>query len=240
MVRLQKFLSECGVASRRGAEKLITEGVVTVNGQKVTELGTKVDPKSDQVAIKGKPVRPAEKGILLLNKPKNVITTLHDPEGRRTIADYLTKKDASYFPIGRLDRDSTGLVILTNDGELADRLMHPRYECRRVYELEVEGRVPDKILEKLEEGVSIEGTKVRFKIDFFKPLPATSSLKVSIFEGRNRIIRRLMEQVGYPVKKLKRLAHGPINLGSLKRGEVERLSRKEYLRIRAEVFKEEV
>jgi len=238
MVRLQKFLSECGVASRRGAEKLIVEGLVTVNGHRVTELGTKVDPENDHVEIKGKPVRPAEKGILLLNKPKNVITTLHDPEGRRTIADYMTKKDASYFPVGRLDRDSTGLVILTNDGELADRLMHPRYECRRVYELEVEGRVPDKILEKLEQGVSIEGVKVRLKVDSFKALPDSSALKVSIFEGRNRIIRRLMERVGYPVKKLKRIAHGPINLGTIKRGEVERLSRKEYLKIRAEVFKD--
>jgi 23S rRNA pseudouridine2605 synthase len=151
-VRLQKFLAECGVGSRRKMEQFIKEGRVRVNGQVVTELGRKIDPSVDQVEVNRRPVRPAPKGVLLLNKPRGVVSTLSDPEGRRTVSEFVTKHYASYFPVGRLDWDSTGLMVLTNDGEMAERLMHPRFGFERVYEARVEGSVPQAALDKLRKG----------------------------------------------------------------------------------------
>ena len=148
-VRLQKFLAECGVGSRRKMEQFITEGRVCVNGKVVNQLGAKVDPEIDRVEVNRRVVRAAPKGIMLLNKPRGVISTLSDPEGRPTVADFLTKHYTSFFPVGRLDWDSTGLMILTNDGEIAERLMHPRFGFERVYQARVEGSVNKELLEKM-------------------------------------------------------------------------------------------
>lgn len=235
-VRLQKFLSECGVASRRAAETLIVEGKVRVNERVITELGTSVDPKRDIIRVRNKIVRPAEKGVLLFHKPKEVISTLSDPEGRRCLANYLTKHYKSYFPVGRLDWESTGLVILTNDGDLAERLLHPRYGFERVYEVRVAGQMKDKEFKKIEKGVYLDDGIAKAKAQFISQDHDSTWIRLTITEGRNRIIRRLMKQIHHPVLKLKRIAHGPLLLGKLQPGDMKSLSQDEYEKLKKKVF----
>ena len=238
MIRLQKFLADCGVASRRKAEVLIEKGEVKVNGKVVTELGTKVDPKKDQVTVKNKPVRPSHHGVLLLNKPRGVICTLSDPQGRRTVSYYLSKNYESYFPVGRLDRDSIGLLILTNDGELAQRLLHPKYEFPRVYRVLVQGEVPEHVLTAIETGVRLDDGIAKAKVEYLGIDEEGTRLEITIKEGRNRIVRRMMEKLRHPVISLKRISHGPFHLGKLKLGEVRKLTEKEYEQIRDRVMKQ--
>lgn len=236
-VRLQKFLAECGVASRRASEELITEGRVRVNGEVVTELGTKINPMKDRVQVGKRTVVAAEKGILLFHKPRFVVSTLSDPEGRPSISDYLTKHYLSYFPVGRLDWESSGLIVLTNDGELAERLMHPRYEMDRFYEVRVEGRVPDRTLEKILKGVKLEdGWAKAESLRIISIDDVSTWLEISIREGRNRLIRRMMNEAGHPVIKLRRISHGPLKLGKLKSGELRKLTSEEYQNVRRKVF----
>lgn len=218
---------------------MILEGRVAVNGKKVSILGSKVDPDKDQVALDGKLLRAEHKGILILNKPAGVVTTLSDPEGRKTVQDFLTKKYISYFPVGRLDTDSTGLVIMTNDGELAERLLHPRYELPRIYVVTVEGRISDGALNRIERGVRLEDGEIKGQVRFLDALGDFSRIEITIREGRNRIIRRLMEKLGHPVKKLHRISHGPFRIGSLRAGEIKVLTQKEYERLRDRVMKDE-
>ncbi|RIL09028.1 MAG: hypothetical protein DCC75_07505 [Proteobacteria bacterium] len=161
LLRLQKFMAQCGVASRRKCEELIAGGKVAVNGKVQTKLGTSIDPRRDRVSVSGKPVRPVERGVLLLHKPIKVVSTMHDPEGRPTVAHYLSKHYRSYFPVGRLDFDSSGLVVMTNDGDLAERMLHPRYGSERVYIVEAQGSVPRRILETLSQGVKLEDGVVK-------------------------------------------------------------------------------
>lgn len=235
-IRLQKFLAQCGVGSRRKMEEFITTGRVRVNGQVVTKLGRKIDPDLDRVEVNRRPIQVAPRGILLLHKPRGVISSMSDPEGRRTVADYLTKHQSSYFPVGRLDWDSTGLMILTNDGELAERLMHPRFGCERVYKARVEGSVPESVLDKLARGVKLTDGVVTAEAEILSNDEKSTWLSVRIREGRNRIVRRVFEKLGYPVMKLKRTEYGPCALGKLGVGEVRTVSQKEYLRIRRAVF----
>ena len=235
-VRLQKFLAECGVGSRRKMEEFITEGRVRVNGQVVTELGRKVDPESDRIEVNRKPIRMAPKGVMLLNKPRGVVSTLSDPEGRRSIADFLTKHQSSYFPVGRLDWDSTGLMVLTNDGEIAERLMHPRYGFERVYEARVEGSVPQAVLDKLARGVKLSDGVVRASGEVISTEEGSTWLEVKIREGRNRVVRRVLEKLGHPVIKLKRTVYGPFKLGRLQVGQVRALTQKEYIQVRRKVL----
>ena len=235
-VRLQKYLSECGVASRRAAETLIVEGKVKINEQIVTALGTTIDPVRDSVRVRNKIVRPAEKGVLLFHKPKEVVSTLSDPEGRKCIAHYLTKHYKSYFPVGRLDWESTGLVILTNDGELAERLLHPRYGYERVYEVRVSGQMKEKEFRRIEKGVYLDDGIARAKVQFISSDHDSTWVKLTITEGRNRIIRRLMKQIHHPVLKLKRIAHGPLLLGKLQPGEMKSLSQDEYEKLKKRVL----
>ena len=173
-VRLQKFLAECGVGSRRKMEEFIREGRVRVNGNVVTTLGRQIDPQADSVEVNRKKVRALEKGVMLLNKPRGVVSTLSDPEGRRTVGDFLSKKYVSYFPVGRLDWDSTGLMLLTNDGELAERLMHPRYEFQRVYHARVEGSVSVATLLKLQRGIRLSGSVVKASSSILKTDPSST------------------------------------------------------------------
>ena len=235
-VRLQKFLAECGAGSRRKMEQFITEGRVRVNGQVVTELGRKIDPDTDQVEVNRRPVHAAPKGIVLLNKPRGVVSTLSDPEGRRTVSEFITKKYASYFPVGRLDWDSTGLMILTNDGEMAERLMHPRYEFERIYEARVEGSVPQVALDKLRQGVKLSDGMVSADAAVLRSDENTTWVQVVIREGRNRVVRRVFEKLGHPVVKLKRTVYGPFKLGRLQVGQVRVLTLKEYLQVRRKVM----
>lgn len=235
--RLQKFLAGCGLGSRRACEDLITAGRVSVNGVKVTELGSKVEPARDKVVVDGALVRQEPKGILLLHKPKNVVSTMSDPEGRPTVADYLTRNDRSYFPVGRLDFESEGLVIMTNDGELADQLLHPRYQIARVYAVQVAGRVPDGVFEKLERGLKLEDGLARGKVGFVEDKGEFTLFELTVLEGRNRLVRRMCEAVGFPVVRLVRSAHGPFSLGSLRPGQKRRYTEREYQQAVAKVAK---
>lgn len=236
-VRLQKFLAECGVGSRRKMEQFIKEGRVRVNGQVVTELGRKVNPDSDKVEVNRRPVHAAPKGILLLNKPRGVVSTLSDPEGRRSVADYLTKHYQSYFPVGRLDWDSTGLMVLTNDGEMAERLMHPRYEFERVYHARVEGSVSMDLLAKLGRGIRLSDGMVKAEALVLKNDENSTWVEIKIREGRNRVVRRLFDKLGHPVMKLKRMVYGPFKLGRLQVGQMRVLTRKEYEEARQKVLR---
>lgn len=235
--RLQKFLSECGVASRRASEKLILQGKVKVNGEVVTELGRKVDPLHDRVTVREKIVRPPPRGVLLFNKPRGVVSTLDDPQGRPTVADFITKHFKSYYPVGRLDYDSTGLLLLTNDGELAQHLLHPRYGFKRVYHAKVSGRMAEKTARKLQQGVRLDDGLARaLEIKLLEDGEDSTWIEVVVGEGRNRLVRRMMEKVHHPVNKLKRVAHGPFRLGKLKPGQVKKLSEREYEYFRRKVL----
>lgn len=236
-VRLQKFLAECGIGSRRKMEQFIIEGRVRINGQVVTKLGSKVNPDTDTIEVNRKRVRVAPKGIMLLHKPRGVVSTLHDPEGRRTVADYLTKHYRSYFPVGRLDWDSTGLIVLTNDGEVAERLMHPRFGFERVYNARVEGSVSSEQLAKLEKGIKLSDGVVHASASIIRGDEKSTWVEVKIHEGRNRVVRRVFDKLGHPVMKLKRVVYGPFKLGSLQVGQVRVLTRKEYEDARRKVMK---
>ncbi len=228
LIRIQKFLSQCGIASRRHAEELILEGRVKVNGKVISEMGVKIDPSKDVVKVGNRVLQPVHKGIVLLNKPARVVSTLSDPEGRPTVADYLTAHYRSYFPVGRLDFDSTGLVIMTNDGELAERLMHPRYGMRRVYEVKVKGNMSEETLGALETGVRLVDGIAKAEVKLLGQEDDATALLVTVAEGRNRLVRRMMEKVGHLVKKLKRVQHGPFKLGSLQPGQIRKLTESEY------------
>ena len=239
LLRLQKYLSQCGVASRRHAEEMIREGRVRVNGVVVSEMGTQVDPAKDVIKVGNRVVHAAPRGILLLHKPRGVVSTLSDPEGRPTVADYLTTHYRSYFPVGRLDFDSSGLIVMTNDGELAERLLHPRYEFKRIYEVRVHGWVADETVEKLAQGVRLPDGMVKADVNIVGRDQDASTLLVTISEGRNRLVRRMMEKVGHDVKKLKRISHGPFKLGHLPPGGIQKLTEREYMRIREAVMNPE-
>jgi len=230
-VRLQKYLAECGECSRRKAEELILDGKVRVNTVVVKELGTKIIPKVDRVTVSNRLVYPPQKGAMLLNKPRGVVSTMSDPGQRETVAHYLTKKQKGYFPVGRLDYDSTGLVVLTNDGELAQRLSHPRYGFVRVYQVKVSGKISEKTLRRIERGVRLPDGVVKAGIKITKRHADATSLEISISVGRNRVIRRLMDHLRHPVQQLHRISHGPIKIGKLKPGHTHLLSDKEYERV---------
>lgn len=235
-IRLQKFIAECGIAARRKAELLITSGKVSVNGRVVTELGTRIDPLSDSVKVQGRLIKPAERGVILLNKPRGVVCTASDPQGRRTVLDFVGPRYRSYFPVGRLDVDSGGLVVLTNDGELAEHLLHPRYEMKRVYICSVEGQVEKFTLQRLVRGIRLNDGLARARCSIIKREEESSVIEVVISEGRNRIVRRMMEQIGHPVISLRRVAHGPFNVGGLKSGEIRRLGENEYKSLRKRIL----
>ncbi len=237
-MRLQKFISQCGIASRRAAEELIIEGKVKVNGRIISELGKSIDPRVDRVQVRNKFLQAPERGILLFNKPKGVVSTLSDPEGRPCIADYLTKHYQSYFPVGRLDWDSTGLMVLTNDGELAERLMHPRYEFPRIYQARIEGSISESTIAKMRRGVTLADGPARGDAKILMNDKDATWVEVSVKEGRNRLVRRLMDKVGHPVMKLKRVLYGPFTLGKIKPGELRKLTQAEYEKIRFKVIGE--
>jgi 23S rRNA pseudouridine2605 synthase len=231
--RLQKFLACCGVASRRASERLIEEGRVKVNGRIVRELGTRVFPYKDRVEVGGKIVQPAEKSYLLLYKPKGILTTMHDPQGRPTIKDLLPRLKG-LFPVGRLDFASEGLLLMTNDGELAQRLLHPKYQVPRIYEVKVEGIVSSKEIERLLQGILLDGCLVSpSKITLIRQGKNHCWLEVTVHEGRHHEVRRLLEAVGHPVAHLRRAQFGSLNLRGLKPGDVRHLTPKEIQRLRA-------
>ena len=227
-VRLQKVLAAAGVASRRACEIMISEGRVEVNGRLVVEQGTRVDPDRDVIRVDGSRIPPPRRHqYLVLNKPRGVVSTLADPEGRRTLADFLPGRER-LFHVGRLDTDSEGLLILTNDGEFAHRLAHPSYEVPKTYLAEVAGVVNQATLRRLRGGISLDDGPVRpTGVTLVSTGTDRSLIKITLHEGRNHIVRRTMEAVGHPVRRLSRTGIGPVRLGNLKVGEVRDLTRDE-------------
>lgn len=231
MERLQKILSQAGIASRRASEKLMLEGRVSVNGETVTELGTKADPARDDIRVDGSRIKKTERHIyLLLNKPRGYVTTRSDPEKRKTVIDLLKGVREYIYPVGRLDYDSEGLLILTNDGDLAARLTHPRHGVARVYEARVVGTPDAHDISRLAKGVTVEGRRTGpSEVVALGP----GHLRITVREGRNRQVRKMCDAIGHPVDELRRIAIGPIRDPKLRVGhwreltgqEVERLKR---------------
>jgi 23S rRNA pseudouridine2605 synthase len=225
--RLQKILSRAGIASRRGAEKVMAEGRVTVNGETVREMGSKADLARDDVRVDGVRVRALERPVyLVLNKPKGAITTRHDPEGRTTVMD-LVPRVAGLFPVGRLDVTTEGLLLLTNDGDFAERVSHPRYEVPRVYHAKVH-RVPDaETLERLRRGVRVEADFMA--VDRARVIDADNNawVELTLHEGKQHEVKRLLEAVGHPVSKLRRVAIGPVTWRGLEPGQFRALAPEE-------------
>jgi 23S rRNA pseudouridine2605 synthase len=223
--RLQKVLAAAGVGSRRASEELIAAGRVTVNGTRAT-LGDKVDPETDEIHVDGQRVVTNTKLVYIaMNKPRGVVSTMADERGREALADYVGNVSQRIYHVGRLDADSEGLLLLTNDGTLAHRLMHPSYEVAKTYLAEVEGPVPRTVGRELLKGVELEDGPAR--VDAFKLVDAhqrTALVEVVIHEGRKHIVRRMFEEVGHPVNRLIRTAIGPIRLGDLKPGRTRRLT----------------
>ncbi len=229
LIRLNKLLAERGLASRRGADKLITEGLVVVNGKKVYELGIKVNPFKDKITVDGKPLKSkAENIYIMFNKPKNVITSMSDPLERPTIADFLEDVPARVFPIGRLDWDSEGLMLLTNDGDYAQKVMHPKTEVTKTYHVKLEGQPQPYQIKKLLTGVSIPGGRVRAKhieklkvakVKGKKTSEKNDWYKIVITEGKNHQVKEMFKKIGFDVIKLHRVAIGKLRIGTLGRGQ---------------------
>jgi 23S rRNA pseudouridine2605 synthase len=233
--RLQKILANAGVASRRKCEELIREGKVAVNDVIVRELGAKADPERDVITVNGKPVKLEQKLYLLFHKPKGVITTLSDPKGRTTVRDYLKGIKERVYPVGRLDYDTEGLLLLTNDGELANKLTHPRHHVPKTYLATVE-RVPHgDDLDKLKKGIRLEdGLTAPAEAEYHDVDPdgKFATISITIYEGRNRQVRRMFEAIGHPVIRLKRVSFGGIHLGGLQRGKYRKLTPDEVQQLR--------
>jgi 23S rRNA pseudouridine2605 synthase len=231
--RLQKYLARCGVASRRASEQIITGGRVRVNGQRVDQLGTSVDPERDRIEVDGRRVRPpAMLTYVALNKPIGVVSAASDPRGRRTVLD-LVPRDARLFPVGRLDYDSEGLILLTDDGDLAMRLTHPRHSVEREYRALLGGEVTEEILDRLSAGIELDGTRTApATFERLETHPDGVWVRVVLHEGRNRQIRRMVEALGLDVVRLVRVRVGSLELGSLPAGGWRRLSAAEVAALR--------
>lgn len=236
--RIQKILSRCGIASRRMAEEMILEGRVMVNGM-IATLGMKADITKDHIKVDGKLIRHTESlAYLILNKPKGCITSLYDSEGRPTIKDYLKGVKQRVYPVGRLDYNSEGLLLLTNDGELANAILHPSYKIEKTYRVKVDGFLDDKKIQRLERGVKLEdGMTAPARVRLIRKTEANSWLEITIHEGRKRQIRRMFEAIGHPVIKLKRIKINGIELGNLPSGTFRYLTQREVQRLKKEVMK---
>jgi pseudouridine synthase len=234
-VRLNKLLSSTGVASRRTADVLVSEGRVSVNGKTVTTLGTRVDPETDEIRVDGRRVKaPPAHAYFLLNKPRGVVSTRTDPERRTTVIDLLTRAGVRgyFYPVGRLDYDSEGLIILTNDGDFANRVTHPRYALERTYEAEVVGVPDDRDLARLRQGIDLDGRRTRPAVVRLVRVRTTKHgphavLELTIAEGRNRQVRRMCDAVAHPVERLRRTHIGAIHDRRLGPGEIRRLTERE-------------
>lgn len=237
MIRLQKYLAACGVASRRASEKLIEEGRVTVDGIVVTELGTKIDPDTQKVAFDGKPVLLEKKIWVMLNKPTGVICTSDDPQGRETILDMLPAFPSRLYTVGRLDVMSEGLLLVTNDGELAHRLMHPRHHIEKKYQVWIDRELSKQEIDRMLKGLNCRGEKLKaLRVEPLKRLiRANPGYTLTLGEGRNRHIRRMMEALDCKVVRLLRVSVGPLRLEKLRTGEHRELDSWEVEKLRKAV-----
>ena len=225
-IRLQKVLAAAGLGSRRHCESLIERGEVTVNGQRIDQVGIRVDPATAVIEVSGKRINvDLSQVIVVVNKPKGVVSTMSDPQGRPSLDQYVRNFEERLFHVGRLDAETTGVLLLTNHGELAHRLAHPSHGVSKIYLAQVQGRVSKSLPTVLKAGVELEDGPVRVTDCVVKSVQGEMSLvQVELHEGRNRIVRRMFEEVGHPVEELARIQFGPIRLGTLQPGEVRSLS----------------
>jgi 23S rRNA pseudouridine2605 synthase len=233
-VRLNRFISQAGVASRRKADEMIAAGLVRINGEVVTEMGTRVNP-SDRVEVNGRLVSQRSHIYLLLNKPPDTITTTSDERGRRTVLDLVALPDderAGLYPVGRLDRHTTGALVLTNDGELAHRLMHPSYEVEKVYRIRTRDVIKPHHIEKLLSGVELEDGMAVAREAGYVDAKDMHELGMAIHEGRNRQVRRMMEALGHEVVELERVVYAGLTVEGVRRGKWRRLKEFEIRRLR--------
>ncbi|MBA4537314.1 rRNA pseudouridine synthase [Bacillus aquiflavi] len=239
MERLQKVIAHAGVASRRKAEQLIIDGKVKVNGKIVTELGAKVSA-SDRVEVNGIPIEKEEPVYFLFYKPRGVISSVKDDKGRKVVTDYFPEMDQRIYPVGRLDYDTSGLLLLTNDGEFANLLMHPRGGIEKVYVAKIKGIPQKEILRTLERGVHLEDGKTapaKAKLLSLDKRKQTAIVELTIHEGRNRQVRRMFEKLGYPVLKLKREQYAFLTLHGMKTGDIRELTPHEVKQLRTIALK---
>lgn len=224
--RLQKIIAAAGITSRRAAEEMILAGQVAVNGTVITELGVKADPDVDLITVDGTPVKPADRlYYLLLHKPAGYVTSLKDPEGRKLVTELVDDIDARLFPVGRLDYNSEGLLLLTNDGAWANRLMHPRHQVDKEYHVRVRGKADPQQIKRLSDGVQLEdGPASGATVRLLKADQNNDWLSITIREGRNRQVRRMCAAVGLSVVRLRRIRYGNLTLGGLKPGEYRMLT----------------
>ena len=233
-MRLQKYMAECGVASRRKAEEMIREGRVSVNGQVITEMGVQVE-EEDDVRVDGQIIRPeTEKMYVLYHKPAGEVTTAHDPEGRPCVLDHFRDDPVRLYPVGRLDYDSEGLLLLTNDGALTERLLHPSHQVDKTYLARVSGAVTQDTLRLLRQGVMLDDHKTSpAKARIVKQEALATVVLITIHEGRNRQVRRMFEAAGHQVTRLRRVRFGPLDLGDLPRGQWRALTPEEIRKLMA-------
>ncbi len=240
LARLQKVIASAGICSRRKAEELIRAGRVSVNGDVVTHMGVQVDVHRDKIEVDGRRIAAEPFRYIALHKPAGVVSTAKDPENRKTVLD-LVPSDIRLYPVGRLDYDTEGLILLTNDGALTHRLTHPSYEVDKVYEAVLQGEVTRGAIKQLQSGVELDdGPTEPAKVSVLESGGGQSRILLTIHEGRNRQVRRMAEAVGFPVVRLKRLSVGPVELGRLKKGEWRPLTAAEVGRLRAMVGLERV
>lgn len=235
MERLQKVMASCGIASRRKSEELILNGKVRVNGKVITEVGCKVDPIRDIIEVEGKRIIPVQQHTyIILNKPKGVITSVTDPQGRKTVIDLLKDIPDRVYPVGRLDYQTEGLLLLTNDGELAYRMTHPKYEIEKEYIALVKGKPTQKAIQQLRSGIMLDdGMTAPAQVELLSNgEKENSKLKLVIHEGRNRQVRRMCEAIGHPVLHLRRMRIGFIELNGLKPGEFRHLEEQEVKKLK--------
>jgi len=235
--RLQKILSKAGITSRRKAEELILQGRVSVNDRVVSELGAKAVLGKDDICLDGKAIKlETEKVVVALFKPRNCVTTLNDPQGRRTVADLVKNISARVYPVGRLDYDVEGLLLMTNDGDLAHRLQHPRYKVPKTYLVKIHGHPPEKALTQLQQGIILEdGITAPAELHVLEDDKRATWLTLTLREGRNHQVKRMCAAVGCPVLKLRRTQIGPIALGNLQPGRSRRLRAREVRVLRQAV-----
>ncbi|MCM3713676.1 rRNA pseudouridine synthase [Alkalihalobacillus oceani] len=225
MERLQKIIAQAGIASRRKAEQLIMEGKVKVNGEVVRELGVKASANKDQIEVEGIPIDREEPVYFLLYKPSGVISSVKDEKGRKVVTDFL-EVEQRVFPVGRLDYDTSGLLLLTNDGEFANYLMHPKFKIDKVYVAKVKGIPSREALKRLQQGIRLDDGKTapaKVKMMSIDKKKQTAIVRITIHEGRNRLVRRMFEAIGHPVMKLKREEYGFLNLRGMNPGDVRPL-----------------
>lgn len=233
-MRLNKYLSKCGVASRRKADRLIQQGRVSINGEKIAELGVIIDENRDEVSIDGKMVTlPPEPVYVMLNKPRGFVTSLKDEYGRKTVTELVKNVGQRVYPVGRLDLDTEGVLLLTDDGELAYRLTHPKFQIRKVYVATVKGAFPPELVARFEEGIELEdGFVATAKGKLLSSQDKFSTLQLELTEGRKREVRRLCRMLGFPVQQLKRTKFGGLSCEGMKVGSWRYLNRKEIDRLK--------